>query len=70
MKILARTGAKGESMVTPSIWLYNLMLNIKWVCDVAKNKSFLSYFLRMFGLGLWLKIRCMAISMVFWSRNV
>ena len=29
MKILARTGAKGDPMATPSIWLENLLLKIK-----------------------------------------
>ena len=54
-------------MTTPSIWLWNLLLKIKWVCDVAKRKSFLSSFLVMFRLGLWLKMRFIAISMVSWS---
>ena len=63
MKILAKTGAKGEPMATPSIWLQNLLLKIKWVCYVAKRKSFLSSFLVMFRLGSWLKLRFVAISM-------
>ena len=53
--MLAVTEAKGEPVATPLIWLKNLLLKIKWVCDVAK--SFLSSFLVMFRLGLWLKIR-------------
>ena len=40
MKILASTGAKEEPMATPSISLQNLPLKIKWVCNVAKGKSF------------------------------
>ena len=67
MTILARTGAKREPMATPSIWLQNLLRKIKWVGDVTKMKSFLSSFLVMFRLGLGLKIRFIAISMVPWS---
>ena len=67
MKILARTGAKGENMATPSIGLKYLMLKIKWVCNVAKRKSFLSSFLVMVRLGLWLKMSFIAISIVSWS---
>ena len=37
---------------------------MKWVCDLAKRKSFLSSFLVMFRLGLWLKTRLIAVSMV------
>ena len=40
MAILSLTGAKGEPMATPSIWLQNLLLQRKWVGDVAKRKSF------------------------------
>ena len=43
------------------------MLKIKWVCDVAKRKSFLSSFLVVFRWGLWLKMRFIAISMASWS---
>ena len=70
MKILARTWAKGEPMDTPSIWLQNLLLKIKWVCDIARRKTFLSYFLVMFRLRLWLKMRFIAVSMVSLSRIV
>ena len=59
MKILARTGAKGEPMATPSISISNLILKIKRVCDVTKSS-----FLVMLRLGLGLKIRFIAISMV------
>ena len=34
-----------------------LLLKIKWVCDIAKRKSFLSSFSVMFRFGLWLKKR-------------
>ena len=67
MKILAGTGAKGEPMATPSIWLQNVLRKIKWVGDVTKMKSFLSSFLVMFRLELGFKIRFIAISMVPWS---
>ena len=43
MKLLARTGAIGELMATPSI-------QRKRVCELAKRKSFLSSFLVMFRL--------------------
>ena len=33
----------------------------------AKEKIFLSSFLVIFRLGLWLKMRCIAMSMVSWS---
>ena len=57
--MLAKTGAKGEPMATLSIWLWNLLLKIKWVADLAKGKGFLSSFLVMFRLGVWLKVRFM-----------
>ena len=50
----AKIGAKAEPMTTPSIWLKNVPLKTKWVC----------FFLVMFRLGLWLKMRFIAISMV------
>ena len=37
MKVSVKTGAKGEPMATPSIWLYKLLLKIKRVCHVAKR---------------------------------
>ena len=40
MKILAMTGAKGEHVATPLICLENLLLKIKWDCDIAKKKVF------------------------------
>ena len=40
---------------------------MKWFCDVAKRESFSSCFLAMFRLGLWLKIRFIAISKIFWT---
>ena len=52
-------------MGIPSIWLKNLLLKIK-ESEVARRKSFLSSFLAMFTLRLWLKIRFIAISMVSW----
>ena len=67
MKILAKTGAKGEPITTPSNWLLNLLLKIKWVCDVVKRGEEIGSFLVMFRLGLGLKIRFIAISMVSWS---
>ena len=54
MKILARTGVKGEPMTSPSISLYNLLLKIKLVCDVATRKKSLSSFLVIFRLRLLL----------------
>ena len=57
--MLAKTGAKGEPMATLSILLWNLLLKIKWVADLAKRKGFLSSFLVMFRLGVWLKVRFM-----------
>ena len=51
-------------METPSIYLQNLLLKIKSVCDVAKRKKFLSSFLVLFRLGLWLKMRLIAMSIV------
>ena len=54
MKILARTGVKGEPMTSPSISLYNLLLKIKLVCDVATKKKCLSSFLVIFKLRLLL----------------
>ena len=68
--MLARTGAKGEPMASPSIWLENLRLKIKWVCDVVKMKSFLSSFLVRFRLGLWLKMIFIAMPMVSWSGRL
>ena len=44
MKKLARTGAKGELMPSPSTWLKRLLLKRKWVYDAAKRKTFLSSF--------------------------
>ena len=67
MKILVRTGTKRESMATPSIWLWSLLLKRKWVSDVGKRKSFLSSFLVVFRLELRLKMRFIAKSMVSWS---
>ena len=40
MKILARTGTKGDLMATPSIWLQKLLFKINEVCNVAKGKVF------------------------------
>ena len=37
MKLLERTEANGEPMATLSIWLYNLSLERKWVCDLDYN---------------------------------
>ena len=54
-------------MATLPIWLQNSLLKIKCVCDVAKRKNFLSSFLMMFRLGLVLKMRFIAISMVSWN---
>ena len=65
MKILARRGVKGEPIAAVSVWLYNLLLTIKWACDVAKRESFSSSFLVMFRFGLWLKMRFIAVSMVY-----
>ena len=59
--MLVRAGAKVEPIGTPSIWLQNLLLKIKWVCDAAKMKSFLSSILGMFRLGLWFKMRFTAM---------
>ena len=67
MKMLARTRAKGETMATPWIWLQNLLLKIKWVCDVVKREKKFSSFAVMFRLGLWLKMRFIAMLMVSWS---
>ena len=39
MKILARTGANWEPIITPSFDDKNLPLKRKWVCDVAKRKN-------------------------------
>ena len=65
--MLARTVAKGEPMAIPSVWLQSLLLKIKRVCDVAKRKSFFCSFLVMFRLGLWLKMKFVAMSVVSWS---
>ena len=65
--MLARRRAKAEPIATPSIWLKNLLLKIKWVFDVAKRKSCLRSFQVMFKLGLWLKMRFIAMWMVSWS---
>ena len=64
MKILAKTGAKGDPMATPSIWLQSLPLKIylrKYVCDEAKRKS---SFLVTFRFGLWLTNTFVAMPMV------
>ena len=34
MKRLAKTVAKGESVVAPSIWLYNSLLRKEWISQV------------------------------------
>ena len=62
--MLARTGAKGKPIATPSIWLQNLLLKMKWVCDVVKTKS--SLLVLMFRLEL-LKTRFIAMTIVSWS---
>ena len=70
MKILARTGGKGEPMAASSIWSQNFSLKKKWLFDVAKRKTFLSSFLVIFRLWLWLKMRFIAMSMVSWSGKL
>ena len=47
-----------------------MLLKIKWVCDEVKRESFLSSFLVMFRLGLWLKVRFIAISIFLkWNHG-
>ena len=47
--------------------IIKLTFKNKMICDVAKRKSFLSSFLVIFWLGLWLKMRFISISMVSWN---
>ena len=54
-------------MAAPSIWLKKLLLQTKWVCDVAKKKG-VSSFLEIFRSRLWFKMRFIYISMVSLSK--
>ena len=61
----ASEGRKGDPIATPSICLYNMLLNIKCDSFVAKNgRSWNSIFVKPWTMYLFLKMLLVQISML------